>query len=61
MFSKLELEAIEAMKREGGSFVRCLGEAFSHADAINARRLKDAFPDYWEEYKGIAKLRRAQR
>lgn len=29
-----------AMKRYGGSFVSCLGEALSHADNINKQKIK---------------------
>jgi len=35
----------------GGSFVRTLGEALIHADSINQQKIKDAFAEYWEQYK----------
>jgi hypothetical protein len=41
---------IEAMERFGGSFVKSLAEAWYRADAVNKKRLEDAFP-YFEEYK----------
>lgn len=46
----------------GGGFVKALGEALSHADPNNARRIKIAFPDYWEEYlpKGKADYEKEQ-
>ena len=42
----LDLEVIEAMRREGGSFVASLAEAFAHADPGNFARLRLAFSDY---------------
>ena len=43
----------ENMQKHGGSFVQSLGIALSHADMINAIRIKEAFPEYWEEYKNL--------
>lgn len=40
----------KGMTQEGGSFVKVLGEALFHADGANARRIKQAFPEYWEQY-----------
>ena len=40
----------ENMQRFGGSFVQFLGRALAHADDRNISRIKQAFPDYWEEY-----------
>lgn len=44
----------ESMIKRGGSFVRSLGEALQHADPINAAKIKQAFPEYWDEYKVLA-------
>ena len=44
----------ESMIKRGGGFVRSLGEALQHADPINAAKIKQAFPKYWDEYKVIA-------
>ena len=41
---------IQAMKCGGGSFVQALGEAAQRADDDNLRRIKDAWPEYWEGY-----------
>lgn len=38
------------MQRYGGSFVSHLGAALAYADIHNIRRIKNAFPEYWEEY-----------
>jgi hypothetical protein len=38
------------MIRFGGSFVSNLGEALSRADTENTRRIKKAFPEYWDIY-----------
>lgn len=44
------LEMVEAMRVEGGSFVKALAECFVHADPENRRRLLRAFPEYVETY-----------
>jgi len=54
----LDLEVIEAMRREGGSFVASLAEAFAHADPGNFARLRLAFSDYWTAYERAALVRR---
>lgn len=40
----------ETMIKSGGSFVKALGEAISHADSNNLRKIKTIFSDYWEQY-----------
>ena len=45
------LRIANAMINHGGSFVKKLGEALIYSDPINQRKIKDAFPEYWEEYK----------
>lgn len=50
-----EAQAIsEAMKRVGGGFVKALGDALMRADPGNRARIKEAFPEYWEQYRKIA-------
>ena len=57
--SQKEIEAQERydvwrnMRQYGGSFVKLLGELLIHADEDNTRRIKEAFPEYWEKYKNI--------
>lgn len=46
---------IEAMHKYGGSFVKVLASAFDHADYVNFFKLKNSFPEYWEEYKKFIK------
>ena len=56
MLNELQTEVIYvawAMRAYGGSFVKSLGEALDHADDINAQKIKNAFPDYWTEYKDM--------
>lgn len=48
-----ELEVVNCMARNGGSFVKALATAFRHADSVNFQRLKMAFPEYWLEYAGM--------
>ena len=40
------------MAQFGGSFVKSLALAMRHADRGNFIKLKNAFPEYWEEYTG---------
>lgn len=49
-----KLKVIRAMRAHGGSFVRCLGEAWLHADADNCRRIETAWPEYIAKYQAIA-------
>ena len=48
------MRVARAMIEDGGSFVHYLGHALEHADHANMARIKDAFPEYWKEYKAIA-------
>lgn len=41
---------IIGMKEIGGSFVKALGEALSHADPINTSKIVRTWPDLWTEY-----------
>jgi len=43
------------MKRFGGSFVESLGIALTHADPINAQKIKNTWPKYWEQYLEMGK------
>ena len=54
MKTEKDYKIIETMMTYGGSFVKGLAEAFLHADPINFEILKNAFPKYWKEYKGMA-------
>ena len=38
------------MLQFGGSFVNRLGHALAHADYHNTKKIKEAFPEYWEQY-----------
>lgn len=53
--SESDMKVIQAMIRFGGSFVSNLGKAALSADANNLQRIKDAFPEYWEQYTEMAK------
>jgi hypothetical protein len=43
-------EVICAMAKYGGGFVRALANAAHLADKENLQRIKDGWPDYWQEY-----------
>lgn len=53
--SEEELDVVENMERFGGSFVKALSGAFYRADRENFLKLKDAFPEYWDEYENFSK------
>lgn len=48
------IDVANAMRERGGGFVQALGEAILRADPINVFKLKQAFPEYWEQYKRYA-------
>ncbi len=50
-----KLKMVKAMRVFGGGFVKALSECFIRADGNNLLRLCDAFPDYVEQYKDMAK------
>ncbi|MCK4686611.1 MAG: hypothetical protein KAT66_00615 [Candidatus Lokiarchaeota archaeon] len=45
-----EFKIVDKMAEYGGSFVKALAQCFYKADAINFKKLKIAFSDYWEVY-----------
>jgi hypothetical protein len=51
-------EVTEAMIQSGGSFVQALGRLFRQADPNNQRRLREAFHDYFHQYREIYEMRR---
>lgn len=50
MRSDLDFKITQAMVKFGGGFVSLLGKAAQCADDNNLERLKNAFPEYWEQY-----------
>lgn len=52
-----DIEIAIVMKEMGGSFASALGDCYLKADAVNRERLKAAFPEKWDEYLELAKLR----
>jgi len=53
-----KLKVVEAMENYGGSFVKALGIALRFADVFNTKKIKDAFPEYWAEYKEMAERKK---
>jgi len=47
------LSVANAMIQYGGSFVKALGKALSHADWINQQKIKNTWPEYWQQYKNM--------
>jgi hypothetical protein len=45
---------IKAMRQWGGGFVSALAEAATRADSDNLRRIKEAWPEYWQKYSDMA-------
>lgn len=58
---QLNWEITEAMMRFGGSFVKDLGMLWRRGDLSNRRKLEDAFSEYWESYKRIVEIKRAEK
>lgn len=52
-----DYQIVQAMRACGGSFARALAEAFDRADLDNQARIKIAFPELWEEYRNLARMR----
>lgn len=50
-----KFKVARTMMKFGGSFVKALGHALSRADHINTKKIKVAFPEYWKQYKEMAK------
>lgn len=53
VFEEEKLLVQQNMIKYGGSFVKRLGEALARADSFNTRKIKNAFSEYWEEYKSF--------
>lgn len=51
-------ETLAAMEKYGGSFVKIIALAAKVADSDNFKRLKTAFPEYWEKYGEMARMSR---
>jgi len=43
------------MVKYGGGFVKSLAEAAMRADSDNLRRIKEAWPEYWEKYSALTR------
>ena len=54
MMSEHDFMVVDMMQVRGGGFVKALGTLFHHADPENFRRLKVAFPEFWESYEKMA-------
>jgi hypothetical protein len=47
--------AIDAMERQGGSFVKRLADLYRHADNENASKIINAWPALFEHYLKVAR------
>jgi len=52
---------ITCMKEYGGSFVKVLAALFARADSSNYQKLRNAFPEYCDEYSEMAGAREENR
>lgn len=52
---------LHLMEAQGGSFVKSLAACYYAADSSNKRRLLDAFPDYFNQYRERFQAIRAAR
>lgn len=46
---------VDAMEEVGGSFIKKLGGLARTADAFNLQKIKDTWPEYWEDYEARGK------
>ena len=46
---------VKAIRKYGGSFMNSLADAMDHADSGNLKKIKDCWPDKWNEYLRIGK------
>lgn len=44
----------KSMIKYGGGFVRKLGYALLSADHVNTQKIRDTFPEYWQQYLSLA-------
>lgn len=56
-----DLDMLEAMERIGGDFVKALAKAAGRADVHNYRKLEEAFPEIWKDYREKAAMMRARK
>jgi hypothetical protein len=56
-----EYDIVTMMLKYGGGFAQALAEAWMKADLDNQRRIKDAFPDLFEQYKQMRERMMTQR
>lgn len=54
MTTQLDYKVIETMEKYGGSFVQALARCFRRADTNNFRTLREAFAEYWEQYRKMS-------
>jgi hypothetical protein len=52
--SDQDMETVHAMRRFGGGFCAALAQAALMADNDNFRRIKEAWPEYWDSYSKVA-------
>lgn len=52
-----DYDITEAMIVYGGGFVQLLGRLYRHADIMNQARIREAWPEYWQQYSDIAAKR----
>lgn len=55
MIPEQDFPMVEAMDQYGGSFVKALANCLRHADRENYARLETAFPEYFQQYRLMAK------
>lgn len=54
VIEQTDIEVIDAMEAQGGSFVKALAVAYRHADMQNQAIMRRAFPQYWQQYQDVA-------
>jgi len=52
-----DVHVFETMKIYGGGFVKALAECGYRADSVNLAKIKQAWPDIWNEYSAWTRAR----
>ncbi len=50
-----KIDVAEAMEKYGGSFVKKLSSLVYCADPVNLAKIKNAWPEYWDQYLQLSK------
>ena len=59
--NELDIATVAAMRARGGSFIKALGDAASHADPDNLQKIKNDWPAERQRYAAVAEKTLSER